>query len=82
MYVGTLSDKAIIERLKKNDLENLISPKTNAQYQYMIDSGQVKDSLTHFFAKDIKGAIKTAKELQLKNFAKLSSKIYESGTDY
>ena len=81
MYVGTFSDQKIINRLSVNDIDRSGFKKTDEEYKKMIDKGEIKDCLTFFFSDNISNAKKTAKEMGLKNFSKIT-KFYEFGKDY
>ena len=80
MYIGTYSDKAIINKLREDSkFKDYSDAEIKTDY---IDSGRVNFGITHFFANDINDAKKIAKEMDLKNFSQVSKNIYEQGVNY
>lgn len=83
MYIGTFSDQELIKRLRqKDDNKHGAYVIADDYYQKKIDAGEIKDCTTMFFANSLQEAKSMAKELNLKNFSKVSSQFYELGIDY
>lgn len=89
IWVGTFSDKALIEALKESE-----SPMIYVDYserelmtdyaikRRVLDTGRVEKCITYFYAKDLAKAKSMAREMGLKNFSKVCDELYEEGKDY
>jgi len=75
MYIGTRIFKNAEDMAKDMDNTSMLIPNVYEAY-----CG--RNALTHFFAENINDAKRMAKEMDLKNFAKVSKSLYEKGRDY
>lgn len=46
------------------------------------EKGEDRDCITYFFAENIQEAKQHAKQMKLKNFSKISKKVYYKNKDY
>lgn len=90
LWVGTFSDKTIIESLKEkkspmiytsSNFENILMTDDEIKKE-ILNKGRVEGCITYFFAKDLSKAKSMAKEMGLKNFSKVCDELYEEGKDY